>query len=256
MEYPEEGEYVVATIKRIYPYGVLCTLDEYREMEGFIHISQVSSGWVRNIRNFVKEGQKVVAKVKGLNKQRNSVDLTIAGVSEIEKKKKMKSFQEERGAVKLIEAFSKAHKLNESKKNEIIKKLSEKYGSLGEALSQVAEFGVEKLKGVLSSKLAEEFAKLCKSKVKVKKVHIREKLDLTFYGGGGLEKLKKTLLSFASLSGKNVKVDVKYLGAPHYFVDVYADDYKKAEKIFSNVREKLEAFKPSEIHYSLERVKE
>ena len=55
-EYPEEGEFVVGTVKNVKDYGAFVTLDEYLEKEGFVHIADVSSGWIKYIRDHVWEG--------------------------------------------------------------------------------------------------------------------------------------------------------------------------------------------------------
>jgi len=62
-EFPEEGEFVIATVKSIHNYGAFLSLDEYSGKDGFMHISEVAPTFVRNIRDYLKEGQKIVAKV-------------------------------------------------------------------------------------------------------------------------------------------------------------------------------------------------
>lgn len=56
-QWPELGDLVVATAKRIESYGAYVTLDEYGNKEGLLHISEISTRWVRNVRNHVREGQ-------------------------------------------------------------------------------------------------------------------------------------------------------------------------------------------------------
>ena len=55
---PPVGELVVSTIKEIVPYGAYVTLDEYDDTEGLLHIAELSSRWVKNIRDHVRENQK------------------------------------------------------------------------------------------------------------------------------------------------------------------------------------------------------
>ena len=61
-EYPEVGDHVIATIETITTYGAYAKLDEYNK-QGLLHVSEISSSWIRNIRDFVREGQKAVLKV-------------------------------------------------------------------------------------------------------------------------------------------------------------------------------------------------
>jgi translation initiation factor 2 subunit 1 len=63
-ELPEVGEIVVATIAKIGDHGAYATLDEYNGIQGFLHVSEIAHGWVRNVSKFVKEGEKKVLLVK------------------------------------------------------------------------------------------------------------------------------------------------------------------------------------------------
>ena len=59
-EMPERGELVLAATKQITTHGVYVTLDEYDDLPAFLHKSEISTGWVRNIHRFIKEGQKII----------------------------------------------------------------------------------------------------------------------------------------------------------------------------------------------------
>ena len=55
-EFPEEGELVVGTVTSIRNFGAFVTLDEYAKREAFIHLSEVATGWVKYIRDHIREG--------------------------------------------------------------------------------------------------------------------------------------------------------------------------------------------------------
>src|SRR5438105_13609527 len=72
-DWPDEGELVVCTVSNVKNFGAFVTLDEYESKEGFIHIAEVSSGWIKYIRDHVREGQKLVSKdLKGSNEKRHT----------------------------------------------------------------------------------------------------------------------------------------------------------------------------------------
>jgi translation initiation factor 2 subunit 1 len=57
-EYPEEGDLIVGTVVKVQNFGAFVTLDEFPEKEGFIHIAEIATGWVKRIRNHIKEKSK------------------------------------------------------------------------------------------------------------------------------------------------------------------------------------------------------
>ena len=59
-EWPDEGELVVCTVSNVKDFVAFVTLDEYGEREGLIPIAEVARGWIKHIRDYVREGQKVV----------------------------------------------------------------------------------------------------------------------------------------------------------------------------------------------------
>ena len=90
---PEVGELVLALIKKISSHGVTVNLEEYDNRSGFLHISEVATGWVKNISRFVTINQKVVLKVIRLDVVRGEVDLSLRQVSGEERKQKLLSIK-------------------------------------------------------------------------------------------------------------------------------------------------------------------
>ncbi len=68
--WPSEGELLVCTVKSVRENGAYLNLDGYGEREGFVFIGEVAAGWVRSIRNHLRVGQRVVAKVIGVRRDR------------------------------------------------------------------------------------------------------------------------------------------------------------------------------------------
>ena len=47
---PRVGELVIASVSKISKFGAYCRLIEYNDLEVFLPIREVSSGWIKNIR--------------------------------------------------------------------------------------------------------------------------------------------------------------------------------------------------------------
>ena len=96
---PSRGELVICRIRKIYPNSVTAELTEYG-MTGMIHVSEVASRWVRNIREFLKENQYVICRVIGVDGE--SIQLSAKRVRYEEKTARMNEFKRERKAEKLL----------------------------------------------------------------------------------------------------------------------------------------------------------
>ncbi|MEM0001422.1 MAG: translation initiation factor IF-2 subunit alpha, partial [Desulfurococcaceae archaeon] len=107
---PDTGELVVATVREIYDYGAYVTLDEYGELKAYLPWSEISSKWVRNIRDVIREGQKIVAKVIRVDRVKREVDVSLKRITESDKQRKMQWWKRYVKACKIVELV--AEKLN------------------------------------------------------------------------------------------------------------------------------------------------
>jgi translation initiation factor 2 subunit alpha (aeIF-2a) len=78
---PKEGEILVATVKQVFDYGSYVTLDEYGGIQAFLPWSEISTRWVKNIRDVVKEGRKVIVKVIRVDRKKGTVDVSLKKVT-------------------------------------------------------------------------------------------------------------------------------------------------------------------------------
>jgi len=101
--YPSKGEIVIGTVTRVMDFGAFVSLDEYENKEGLVHISEVAPGWIKDIRDYVKKGQKVVCKVLDVNPKRGHIDLSIKDVNERQRREKIQEWKSEQRAFKWLE---------------------------------------------------------------------------------------------------------------------------------------------------------
>ncbi|WP_148688625.1 translation initiation factor IF-2 subunit alpha [Methanopyrus sp. SNP6] len=231
---PEEGEIVMATVERVEDHGAFVTLDEYPGVDGYIHISEVASGWVKNIGDYVKEGQKVVAKVIRVNPKRKYANLSLRKVTDHQRKEKLKEWKREQRAEKLLEMVAEelGKDLDEAYE-EAGYKLIEEYGSLYDALERAAaEEGPEPLlKAGIPEEWAEKLAELAIENIEPGRVKIEAYVDLTCPAPNGVEIIREALEKIEEFQQGDVKMEVQYVGAPRYRITVDAPDYRTAEKM-------------------------
>ena len=90
---PKEGELVVVTVTTVKQNGCYVKLDEFEGVEGFIFIGEIASGWVKNIRVFVREGQRLICKVMRTRKDGTSLELSLKSVSEERRRERLQEWK-------------------------------------------------------------------------------------------------------------------------------------------------------------------
>lgn len=231
-EWPETGEMVVATVSRIETYGAYVALDEYNNKEALLHISEISSRWVRNIRNHVRENQKVVLQVLRVDPSKGQVDLSLRRVNKDDRRKKVEQWKKTRKAETLLKQAATDLKLTpEDLFAEISPKLNEAQVNLYDALEQSAKKGAAIFTDLgVKTKTAEALANIAKDKIIVKGVTIQGVFEVTAMGNKGVEEIKDAFRMVRDLGDElESTVNIYTLGSPKYRVEVTSEDYKKAE---------------------------
>lgn len=248
--YPQQGEVVIATVKKITQFGAFCALDEFNNVDAFLHVSEVSSGWVRSVRDHVKEGQKIVVLILRVDTLKRQIDISLKRISEGEKKRKMEAHNLDNRASKLLErvALKIAGGKKPSEINEVSAALKKQYGDLYTAFELASE-GKE-ITGVDKPWLA-AITEVAKQEIKPKFVVQRAVLKLKCYAENGLAQIKKTLTSLQLLSTATAKIQLHYVGAPVYLIDITSPDYKTCEKTIAKMEASLSTLPSDSFEWQL-----
>lgn len=231
-EWPDTGDLVVCTVRNVMDFGAFMELDEYGGKEGLIHISEVAPGWIKYIRDHVREGQKTVCKVLNVDPNRGHIDLSLKDVNEHQRREKIRSWKNEQKAEKWLTLALEVLDADESTHTDIMDKLLDAYGSVYAGLEEATIEGMEVLTDLgIDKKYGEEVYKVATSNIKIPSVEISGYVDLTCPLPDGVKVIKKALKSAANVNGEDVEIDVSYIGAPAYRIKVTAPDYKMAENI-------------------------
>lgn len=230
-EYPEEGELVVGTVRLVENFGAFVKLEEYPNKEGFLHIAEVSTGWVKRIRDYVREQQRVVCKVLTVDPNRGHVDLSLKRVNEHQRREKIQEWKNEQKAEKLLEIVGTQLKRSpDDLWKEFGAKLTEKYGTLYSAFEEAAN-DVEILKeDGFKGKWLEAFAQVAKDNIQIPFVDVKGYLELSCLKSDGVNHLKAALAEAQKGEFEDVTITIKYVGAPHYLIKVRAPDFKIGEQ--------------------------
>ncbi|HWQ19275.1 MAG TPA: translation initiation factor IF-2 subunit alpha [Methanotrichaceae archaeon] len=227
--WPELGDLVVCTVTQVVDFGAFVTLDEYAGKQGLIHISEVASGWIKYIRDHVREGQKIVCKVLNVDRSRHHIDLSLKDVNEHQRREKIQEWKADQKSWKWLEM---AYKDRPEDLVRVKDALVKAYNSLYLAFEETAISGVEVLSEVgLTEEDLKILEKLSRENVKIPSVEISGYVDLTSPAAEGIEVIKKALKQAKKVKDKDVTLNISYVGAPRYRIHVVAPDYKHAESV-------------------------
>ncbi|HDS45118.1 MAG TPA: translation initiation factor IF-2 subunit alpha [Methanomicrobia archaeon] len=249
-EWPEKGDLVICTVQQLESFGAFVTLDEYGNKEGLIHIGQVSSGWVKHLRDHVREGQKIVCKVLFVDTRRGHIDLSLKAVKDAQKRERIKEWKNEKKAKKWLTLAlttpTAAVKAGKEEREAIEVTLLDAYGSLYDAFEDVVREGKSVLIELgIAPEYVDAIDEVAHANVKLPSVQISGYLELKSPLPNGVEVIKEALLTAealirAQLSAKapdetteGTSVECFYIGAPRYRIRVTAPNYKEAESILS-----------------------
>ena len=240
-ELPEIGEIVIATVSKVSDHGAYVTLDEYNNVQGFLHISEIAPGWVRNIGRYVKDGEKKVLLVKKVRSDRSEIDLSLKQISKDQKKKKLLEVKRFEKGKTILQSVKDEAKISEKDLEKLEEELFSKYDSVYDAFVDVARVGINVLENLKLPKKTLTAIEQVSSKIKLPSVEIRGILEMTNNKPDGVEIIKKILLDAVK---KDDSVEITYIGAPKYRLSISAKDFKSAEKslkpIVSQIQDSIE----------------
>lgn len=243
---PRNDEILIATVKKIMPYGVFLSLPEYGGIEAFMHVSEVAPRWIKNIHEFVSENQTLVVKVHHVDEGKNQVDVSLKRVNEGDKKRKIMSVRKTKRAEKLLEV---AIKNSKSKKaiGDLKEEILAEYDELGDFLEDIRDSGEEAFKGIdAKGALHDELVALVAKYMKKSEVEVSTVITIKCFEPNGVELVR------AALAGKNAH----YLGSGKYLIKEKGEDYKMVHKaIEKKIKEAEGVLKGKDCEFSAEEKK-
>ena len=229
--WPEESELVVGEIDEIESFGVFVDLEEYEDKRGLAHISEVASGWIKNIRDHVQEGERVVAKVLDVDRETQQIDLSIKDVNEHQHSDKIQVWKNEQKADTWLE-IALGGDVEDERYRGVANAILEEYETLYAGFEEAAIHGREALDAVdLDADTVGTIVETARENVSVPYVTVTGYVDLESPAGDGVDRIKEALQAAEGNGDVSEEVDlsVTYVGSPEYRIRVRAPNYKTAE---------------------------
>ena len=239
-EWPEVGDLVIATVQDVTDFGAYVKLDEY-DKKGLLHISEISSSWIRNIRDFIREGQKIVLKVLRVDVEKGHIDLSLRRVTKREKIEKIMFWKRERKAETLLRSVAEKAGLSLEEAYEKAGAPMEKEYGLYEGFERVVKEGTAALTKIgVPEELATAIAEVAKERMYVPMVKVKGIVELRCMKPKGVKIIKEAFLNAKKAEkSREAKLRFYVIAAPKYCVEVMAENYKQAEAVLQKVAENV-----------------
>jgi translation initiation factor 2 subunit 1 len=237
--WPEVGDLVIATIETVTDYGAYAKLDEF-EKRGLLHVSEISSSWIRNIRDFVREGQKVTLKVLRVDHEKGHIDLSLRRVTKRERIEKVVSWKKERKAEALLRGVAEKVGLSIDEVFQKTAPIIEQKFDFYEAFEKAAIEGPEALTELgVPENIAKAFSEVAQERIHVKLVKVRGVLEVRVVKPNGVKVIKDAFSKAKSEKSKDANIKYYVIAAPKYSVEVQAENYKRAEDVLQKTAQNV-----------------
>ena len=236
---PETGALVMGTVKSIFDHGVYVDLDEYDDLQAYCHVSEVSSTWVRNIRNVMRIGKRVVGRV--MRVKENQIDISIKRVSDELKRTKVEEWKRYKTAITFLEMAAKQRKVElETARIEVEDACDEFHGSLFHAFEESLFKGEAVFtEAGITEEWATVLTEIARKNLTIPKVEITRDVEIICWEGNGVSIIKNALKAALKareemdVGEKELNLELFTRGAPVYRFMISARDYQLAEQLMS-----------------------
>ncbi len=233
---PDEGALVVCTVTEVKQNGAYVDLDEFSGIRGFIFIGEVASGWIKNIRGFVRDGQRLICKVLRVRRDGESLELSLKSVSEERRRARLQQWKNEQRANQLMKVLGEKAGWDDEKTNATVRELSEAFETLYSAFEEAALHPNSIADAGFEGDWIADFIEISVENIIPPFVEIRGTFKLSVEDKEGIDVIRAGLLAAEGCSDDEAEIEVfcYYDGAPSYRIELKAPDFKTGEEVWDN----------------------
>lgn len=241
---PDRHDLILGVVDKITRHGVYVKLKEYENVVGYVHVSEITGAWVRNIRNFVRQDQQIVGRVLRVNSQTNQVDLSIKRVSESLKKEKVAEYKKQKSAMALVKLIAKRADIKEEKILDLIEEdMVYEFGTLYNGFEELAFTGLEVLDFMeIDADLKKIIHETAEMSITVSTVSLTADLAIRSFAADGVEQVKKLLILAEKEAKKFPEItnEITTVGSPQYRIFLEGRSYPEISEVYVSIEKALE----------------
>jgi len=219
----EESQIVLCTVEKIVGTTVFVKIEN--DGEGTITTSEISPGRIRNLRDYVVPGKKIVCKILSIHG--NKIYLSLRRVKQNERKELLDKISKEKSYKAILKSV-----LGEDS-DKIINKIIEKYSIIDffEEIKNQPSI----LEKFTSKSNSDKIIKILETK-KDKPKEIKQTFKLSSNSPSGITIIKKILQD----SCKDTNCNISYIAAGRYRLSLTGKDFKEIKTDVNNVINNIE----------------
>jgi len=206
----EEGQIVQCTVEKI--LGTTIFLKINGGGEGTMTTSEISPGRIRNLRDFVVPGKKIVCKI--LRIRENQIHLSLRRVKQSEKKELLEKISKEKSYTAILKTV-----LGKEDSPKIIQKIREDYAIID--FFEELKTNPKLIEKYADKKDSEKIIKILETK-KEKPKELRQIFHLSSKAPEGIKIIKEIIKNACKDS-----CNTAYLAAGRYRITLIGEDFKK-----------------------------
>jgi len=245
---PRVNELVIAQVTKIARFGAYCKLPEYNDTVVFLPLREVSSGWIKNIHEFLHQGQKLVCKVIYIDRAKGTIDISLKKVTPKDSKEKISAYNLEKRLAALFQQAIRAAK--ETDQQAAINTAKSEFETFTNLVFNATNDTDQFKNSKLSKKLKTSILKTVEASRKKREYRVSYIINLTTFN----TKQGITEINNALKEAESKGVTITYISAPKYKMDAEGENYEDAER---KIKEAVETIKTmaKESTFSIEKEK-
>eukprot|EP01123_Difflugia_compressa_P009284 TRINITY_DN3030_c0_g1_i1.p1 TRINITY_DN3030_c0_g1~~TRINITY_DN3030_c0_g1_i1.p1 ORF type:complete len:342 (-),score=76.20 TRINITY_DN3030_c0_g1_i1:66-962(-) len=225
---PEPDELVMVRVNSIDDMGVLCSLLEYNNLEGFLPLSEISRKRMRSVLRHVRVGQQQVLQVLRVDTERGYTDLSKRYITQVEREAGTDKYNKGKTVHNITKRVAETqHKELEEIYKNYVWPLYSNYGHPFDAFKALAGSKAGEEEDIwkdlatteLDKEIKETFKSLIKHQMAVQPVKVGAQIEVMCYSEGGIDDIKRALKAGLDVNnGLLTAVKIQLISSPLYLV--------------------------------------
>ena len=230
-KFPEVGELVIGTVTKVERHGVRVKLEEYDGLEAFVPISEISLKWVRNIRDYLREGQRAVFKVIRSSPTTLEVDASLRRVSQRERTEKMMAWNQYLKVRRMLTLLSEKTGIDIAMIEEgLVKPAADRHIELYRLFEEISSGDDVPDWVKLPDEAKTILADMCRREIKRIVSTVKKFVKIRSLRGG-VDMIRTAAEEAMKLGMRGERVIVTTIGAPRYLIRAEAETAERAEQL-------------------------